>query len=181
MIHVNVSELKERPELPSPLYGIHIEKKPLTMDEVRAAESRLYRLKLKYPYISYFIAPSVTVGETAIKHKMPRQKGLPKTIVEGEPEDLHAHIGIMGIDGHSANTAANIFVERTIDSFDEYVKVESWSRGTGEHAWNFIAYSHRQSIYFRQGKKDNFNFKIAEDIRYYYPSRLLYIHGFDFG
>jgi hypothetical protein len=157
-----IKELYVKP-LDSPVYVVEcyvVEKykRDMTSKEIRAIHDILINTVKKYSGVSFLLADSTTDNKTANKYKeYTGKKGRPKRIVEGVKTLRHTHIRLIGNKSISANKAAERVKERINKRYKDKLS-RSYSRGTGQHAVNDLAYCFRQADHVYKSGDFDFSF-----------------------
>lgn len=118
----------------------------LSEDDIKAIRKKMNRLKKEYEHVSWFIATSTTSSKNCKRvQEKTGQRGRPKTIVYGDKEKLHIHIGLISREvGKSASKFA--------DDLREFIlhrkkNIRGVQKQPLDGMW-FIRYAYNQSDHF---------------------------------
>lgn len=131
--------------LPGILYGVYLFKTDLDRTDIFAIKNKLNRCKKKFPYISYLLIVSNTDSKHCLLRKIKtlNKKGRPPVRVIGYKVNTHIHLSVMGDEKNSAYKAVKD-IQQFLNFRFKGKKSYYSSKGSREHAKNFINYCLRQ-------------------------------------
>lgn len=118
------------------LYSLEVYKTNLS--DINSVCNALWRIKGKYPYVSFFMGISETEHKPAYRRIIyTGKRGSPKTVIEGKFVPKHLHIGAIGNEEYSANQFM-VTLKRSVNRRlgGKYCKITS--KGNNVHAGNYI-------------------------------------------